>query len=132
MLDRVRSLDRLLVLNDEAHHVHDEELNWNQTLVSLHETLPHGLSAWLDFSATPRFQGGAHFPWIVCDYPLAQAVEDCIVKAPMILHLVDKAGAREGHRQPTSSKSTVTGSSLASSASKSTRGRSRTSPTRSR
>ena len=92
LLDRVRSLDRLLVLNDEAHHVHDEDLKWNQMLVSLHQTLPRGLSAWLDFSATPRFQGGAHFPWIVCDYPLAQAVEDCIVKAPMILHLVDKAG----------------------------------------
>ena len=30
-------------------------------------------------------------PWIVCDYPLAQAVEDRIVKAPMILHLVNKA-----------------------------------------
>ncbi len=90
MLDRVRSLDRLMVLNDEAHHVHDDELVWNQTLLGLHRSLPHGLSAWLDFSATPRFQGGAHFPWIVCDYPLAQAVEDQIVKAPMILHLVDK------------------------------------------
>ncbi len=90
MLDRVRSLDRLMVLNDEAHHVHDDELKWNQTLVTLHETLPHGLAAWLDFSATPRFRAGAHFPWIVCDYPLAQAVEDRVVKAPMILHLVDK------------------------------------------
>jgi type III restriction enzyme len=90
MLDRVRSLDQLLVINDEAHHVHDDELQWNQTLVNLHDALPHGLAAWLDFSATPRFQGGAHFPWIVCDYPLAQAVEDRIVKAPMILHLVDK------------------------------------------
>lgn len=89
MLERIRSLDTLLVLNDEAHHVHDEDLKWNQTLVGLHETLPNGLAAWLDFSATPRFQGGAHFPWIVCDYPLAQAVEDRIVKAPMILHLVD-------------------------------------------
>ena len=90
MLDRVRSLDRLMVLNDEAHHVHDDDLQWNQTLLNLHESLPHGLASWLDFSATPRFRGGAHFPWIVCDYPLAQAVEDRIVKAPMILHLVDK------------------------------------------
>lgn len=88
MLDRVRSLDRLLVCNDEAHHVHDDDLKWNKTLLNLHELLPHGLSAWLDFSATPRFQGGAYFPWIVCDYPLAQAVEDSIVKAPMILRLV--------------------------------------------
>lgn len=90
MLDRVRSVDRLVVLNDEAHHVHDDELKWNQTLLQLHESLPNGLSAWLDFSATPRFQGGAHFPWIICDYPLAQCVEDRIVKAPMILHIVDK------------------------------------------
>ncbi len=97
MLDRVRSLNRLLVLNDEAHHVHDDDLEWNQTLLEPPPDLPDGLAAWLDFSATPRFQGGAHFPWIVCDYPLAQAVEDRIVKAPMILHLVDKAGARQGH-----------------------------------
>lgn len=90
ILERVRSVDRLLVCNDEAHHVHDDDLEWNKTLVTLHEALPHGLAAWLDFSATPRFQGGAHFPWIVCDYPLAQAVEDAIVKAPMILHLVNK------------------------------------------
>jgi len=91
MLDRVRSIDNLMVLNDEAHHVHDDDLVWNQTLLGIHQGLPHGLAAWLDFSATPRFHGGAHFPWIICDYPLAQAVEDQIVKAPMILHLVDKA-----------------------------------------
>lgn len=90
MLERLRSLDRLMVLNDEAHHVHDEDLMWNRTLLGLHQRLPEGLAAWLDFSATPRFQSGAHFPWTVCDYPLAQAVEDRIVKAPMILHLVDK------------------------------------------
>src|SRR5439155_25002831 len=90
-IDRMRGLNRLMVMNDEAHHVHDEDLMWNQTLLGLHRSLPDGLAAWLDFSATPRFQGGAHFPWIVCDYPLAQAVEDRIVKAPMILHLVDKA-----------------------------------------
>ena len=66
MLDRVQSLHRLLVLNDEAHHVHDEELVWNQTLVNLHETLPHGLSAWLDLgnAAVP---GWRSLPWIVCD-----------------------------------------------------------------
>ncbi len=99
MLDRVRSLDRLLVCNDEAHHVHDDDLEWNKTLLNLHESLPHGLAAWLDFSATPRFQGGAHFPWIVCDYPLAQAVEDSIVKAPMILHLVNKADPEKVTRE---------------------------------
>lgn len=90
LLERVRNLSRLMVLNDEAHHVWDDDLVWNQTLLGLHANLPDGLAAWLDFSATPRFDSGSHFPWIICDYPLAQAVEDQIVKAPMILHLVDK------------------------------------------
>jgi type III restriction enzyme len=91
ILERVRELERLLVINDEAHHVHDEELAWNKTIQDLHRSVPGGLAGWLDFTATPRFQNGAYFPWVVCDYPLAQAVEDGIVKAPMIVRLVDKA-----------------------------------------
>jgi type III restriction enzyme len=42
------------------------------------------LSLWLDFSATPTDQNGI-YPWTLCDYPLAQAVEDRIVKAPLII-----------------------------------------------
>ena len=90
MLDRIRDLDSLVVMNDEAHHVHDEDLEWNKTLAGLHQNLPLGLAAWLDFSATPKFQSGVYYPWIVCDYPLAQAVEDGIVKTPVILHMVNK------------------------------------------
>lgn len=90
MLERVRELKDLVVLNDEAHHVWDEDLKWHQTLMALHERLPHGIGAWLDLSATPRDQNGASFPWVVCDYPLAQAVEDRIVKAPIIVHQVDR------------------------------------------
>jgi type III restriction enzyme len=37
----------------------------------------------LDFSATPRFQKGAIFPWTISDYPLKQAIVDGIVKRPM-------------------------------------------------
>jgi type III restriction enzyme len=91
ILERIRELERLLVINDEAHHVHDEDLAWNKTIQDLHRSVPGGLAGWLDFTATPRFRNGAYFPWVVCDYPLAQAVEDGIVKAPMIVRLVDKA-----------------------------------------
>lgn len=70
MLERIKSLRDLVVFNDEAHHVHDEDLQWYKTLMSIHETLPAGLSLWLDFSATPKDQNGTYFPWIVCDYPL--------------------------------------------------------------
>ncbi len=86
MLERVKSLKDLVVLNDEAHHVHDEDLAWSQSLLAIHKALPQGLCAWLDFSATPRDQkNGMYFPWTVADYPLAQAVEDKIVKAPLIV-----------------------------------------------
>ena len=85
MLDRVKSLKDLVVLNDEAHHVHNEDLAWSQSLLSIHDALPRGLSMWLDFSATPKDQYGMYFPWTVVDYPLAQAVEDRIVKAPIIV-----------------------------------------------
>lgn len=90
MLERLKSLPHLVVLNDEAHHVHDDDLQWNQTLLALHDALPNGLSLWLDFSATPKDQNGTYFPWIVSDYPLAQAVEDRIVKVPLIVHRVDR------------------------------------------
>ena len=85
MLERMKSLKDLVVMNDEAHHVHDEELQWSQSLLAIHRALPKGLTLWLDFSATPKDQSGMYFPWTVCDYPLAQAVEDRIVKAPLIV-----------------------------------------------
>ncbi|MBW1698979.1 MAG: DEAD/DEAH box helicase family protein [Deltaproteobacteria bacterium] len=90
MLERLQSLRDLVVFNDEAHHVHDEELEWHKTLMNLHQAFPSGLALWLDFSATPKDQNGTYFPWIICDYPLAQAVEDRIVKAPLIVHQVRK------------------------------------------
>jgi len=91
MLERVKSLKDLVVINDEAHHVHDEDLKWNQSLLAVHAALPKGLSLWLDFSATPKDQGGKYYPWTVVDYPLAQAVEDRIVKAPIIVTNGDNA-----------------------------------------
>ena len=107
MLERVKSLKDLVVLNDEAHHVHNEDLAWSKSLLAIHEALPHGLGAWLDFSATPKDQNGMYFPWTVVDYPLAQAVEDRIVKAPIIV-------TREADRnQPTEDPDGVTRDNVA-------------------
>ncbi len=71
----------LLVINDEAHHTHDEDSEWNNVIRKLHGKTP--LTAQLDFSATPRFQKGAIFPWTISDYPLKQAIVDGIVKRPV-------------------------------------------------
>ena len=107
MLDRVKSLDDLVVMNDEAHHVHDEDLAWSQSLLAVHGALPDGLAAWLDFSATPKDQNGMYFPWTVVDYPLAQAVEDRIVKAPLIVtHEADR-------KQPTEDPDGITRANVA-------------------
>lgn len=90
VLHHLKNLSNLMVINDEAHHVHDDDLEWNKTLLTLHHTIDNGLKLWLDFSATPKNQNAAYFPWIIVDYPLAQAVEDSIVKAPIIIHRIDK------------------------------------------
>jgi type III restriction enzyme len=94
ILERIKKHDELLIMNDEAHHVHDVDLEWYKVIMGLHENLKQkhgkGLSLHLDFSATPKDQNGTYFPWIICDYPLAQAIEDRIVKAPLIVHQVDK------------------------------------------
>ena len=90
LLQHVGKMSNLIVMNDEAHHVHEEDLAWNKTLLGLHHSVPGGLKLWVDFSATPKNQNGTYFPWIVVDYPLAEAVEDSIVKAPVIFHAVNK------------------------------------------
>lgn len=81
--DRIALRDGfLMVINDEAHHTHDEQGEWNKVVQSLHAKTP--IAAQLDFSATPRFlKGGGLFPWVISDYPLKQAILDRIVKRPM-------------------------------------------------
>ena len=71
----------LMVLNDEAHHTHDEESAWNKFIRKLHSQKSR--SAQLDFSATPRYSKGSLFAWTVFDYPLKQAILDRIVKRPI-------------------------------------------------
>lgn len=53
----------LIAVNDEAHHTHDEENEWNKVIRRLHGKTP--LNAQLDFTATPRFQKEAIFPWTI-------------------------------------------------------------------
>ncbi|HTU33327.1 MAG TPA: DEAD/DEAH box helicase family protein [Candidatus Acidoferrum sp.] len=71
----------LVVVNDEAHHTHEENNEWNNVVRGIGEGTP--IAAQLDFSATPRFQKGVIFPWTISDYPLKQAIMDGIVKRPV-------------------------------------------------
>jgi type III restriction enzyme len=72
-----------LVINDEGHHTHDEESEWNKVIRRLAEANPGGLAGQFDFTATPRYQKGGLFTWTVFDYPLKQAIIDNVVKQPM-------------------------------------------------
>jgi type III restriction enzyme len=81
-----RIIDRggpIVVLNDEAHHTHDEESEWNKTIRGLHADVSGGLTAQFDFTATPRHSKGQLFSWTVFDYPLKQAIIDNVVKRPL-------------------------------------------------
>lgn len=94
IVEMVQRHDDLVVINDEAHHVHDDDLEWWKIIEKFHQDLVkrtgRGLIAQLDFSATPKDQNGTFFPWIISDYPLAQAVEDKIVKAPLVVHQTER------------------------------------------
>ena len=85
----------LVVMNDEAHHVHgkktakNEELVWRRFMRVLYERLTErhpknrGLFLQIDYSATPFYGSGArreYFPHIVYDYDLVQAMRDMLVK----------------------------------------------------
>jgi type III restriction enzyme len=81
-MERIAERDgRLMVVNDEAHHTHDEESEWNGIIRTLHGKTP--LAMQLDVTATPRFQKGGLFPWTIFDYPLKQAIVDNVVKRPV-------------------------------------------------
>jgi len=80
--------DDLMVLNDEAHHVHSDDLEWNKFIANLDSSPKEqgrdGLVMQLDFTATPKDLQGKLFPHIIYDYPLAKAITDKIVKRPRI------------------------------------------------
>lgn len=91
LFERIAGNDRVLVVNDEAHHVWSHKLKWNQTIERLHAEIRRrtgqanaGVIAQLDFSATPKDQKGIVFRHTVVDYPLAEAVGAGIVKTPLI------------------------------------------------
>lgn len=85
--DRIVTHQRLMVLNDEAHHVWDRGSAWNEAIAFLHDETARrggGLVAQLDFSATPRDDRGRVFRHVVVDTPLGEAVDAGIVKTPVI------------------------------------------------
>ena len=85
--DIVRDIDELVILNDEAHHIHDPRMAWFKSIEDIHNRLKHKdkfLSLQVDVTATPKHNNGAIFVQTVCDYPLVEAISQNVVKHPVL------------------------------------------------
>ncbi len=83
----VRDIDELMVLNDEAHHIHDPRMAWFKSIEDIHNRLKQkgaALSLQVDVTATPKHNNGAIFVQTVADYPLVEAISQNVVKHPVL------------------------------------------------
>ena len=105
VLGELSRAQRLLVINDEAHHAWrvspgaapvaasreeiEEATKWIGGLDRIHRS--RGILACYDFSATPMMPSGkrnseeALFGWIVSDFGLSDAIESGLVKTPRVV-----------------------------------------------
>jgi type III restriction enzyme len=94
----VADVDELVVLNDEAHHIHDEALAWYRSIERLHLNLLQKnsrLSMQIDVTATPKHQNGAIFAQTICDYPLVEAIAQNVVKTPVLPDILSRSRLKE-------------------------------------
>lgn len=90
-IEYLSELEDLMVINDEAHHIHTisrngevEDVEWQRALNTLQTKVKRMIQ--LDFSATPYNMGGGrnagkfYFPHIVVDYDLLTAIKQGCVK----------------------------------------------------
>ena len=90
----VRDIDELMVLNDEAHHIHDPRMAWFKSIEDIHNRLKQkgaSLSLQIDVTATPKHNSGAIFVQTVADYPLVEAISQNVVKHPVLPDAASRA-----------------------------------------
>lgn len=94
----VRDIDELMVLNDEAHHIHDPRMAWFKSIEDIHNRLKQkgaALSLQVDVTATPKHNNGAIFVQTVADYPLVEAISQNVVKHPVLPDAASRAKLME-------------------------------------
>ena len=93
LFDRIASRGRVMVVNDEAHHVWDEKLKWNQSIERLHGALARALESDTRVRASSRsstslrrrkIRAGSSSATSSSTTRWPQAVRDGIVKTPVI------------------------------------------------
>ncbi len=83
----IRDINELVILNDEAHHIHDEKMAWFKSLEDIHNRLKMKggqLALQVDVTATPKHNNGSIFVQTVSDYPLVEAIYQDVVKHPVL------------------------------------------------
>ena len=94
----VRSIDEIVVINDEAHHIHDPRMAWFKSIEDIHNRLLQKggkLALQIDVTATPKHQNGAIFAQTVADYPLVEAISQNVVKHPVLPDQASRAKLEE-------------------------------------
>lgn len=91
----------LVILNDEAHHIHDQSLAWFQSIKDISNKLKlktgKHIGLQCDVTATPKHNNGAIFVQTICDYPLVEAIQQNVVKSPV---LPDEASRHKLEEKP--------------------------------
>lgn len=94
----VRDVDELMVINDEAHHIHDPKMAWFKSIEDIHNRLLQKgkkLALQIDVTATPKNDRGEIFVQTVCDYPLVEAIHQGVVKTPVLPDAASQAKLQE-------------------------------------
>jgi type III restriction enzyme len=96
--DIVRDVDELMIINDEAHHIHDERLAWFKSIEDISNRMKmkdKKLSLQVDVTATPKHNNGGIFVQTISDYPLVEAIYQDVVKHPVLPDLASRAKLQE-------------------------------------
>ncbi len=94
----VREVDELIIINDEAHHIHDENMAWFKSILDIDNRLKQKgskLALQLDVTATPKKNDGSIFVQTISDYPLVEAIHQRIVKNPVVPDAASRGKLKE-------------------------------------
>ncbi len=98
---RSNKIKDLVVLNDEAHHIHDSSLEWFKSIADISNKLKlktgKHIGLQCDVTATPKHNDGSIFVQTICDYPLVEAIKQNVVKSPV---LPDEASRNKLEEKP--------------------------------
>ena len=85
---RSNKIKDIVVLNDEAHHIHDPKMQWFKSIQDINNQLilkqNKGISVQIYFTATPKHANGTIFVQTISDFPLVEAINQNIVKSPVL------------------------------------------------